>query len=132
MKLLKLAKTADGEDINLDSFYYTTRVGSPKDQWYIRTWGGVDPADGRPYYLVGGDSRDGEVSEEVTYSYFDAEQTIQGLRTPPIQGAVGTRIRWKGFTLDANLMFASGHMVFERWGWFTMNSGLRSVRSLAR
>ena len=128
-EVTRLAKTADGEDINLDSFYYTTRVGSPKDQWYIRTWGGVDPADGRPYYLVGGDSRDGEVSEEVTYSYFDAEQTIQGLRTPPIQGAVGTRIKWKGFTLDANLMFASGHMVFERWGWFTMNSGLRSVRS---
>ncbi len=126
-EVTRLAKTADGEDINLDSFYYTTRVGSPKDQWYIRTWGGVDPADGRPYYLVGGDSRDGPVSEEVTYSYYGAEQTIQGLRTPPIQGAVGTRINWKGFTLDANLMFASGHMVFERWGWYTMSSGLRSV-----
>ena len=126
-EVLKLAQDAAGNDINLDSFYYTTRVGLPQSQWYIRSWGGVDPADGRPYYHVGGHSQDGEVSEEVTYSYSAAQQTIQGLRTPPIQGALGARVRWKGLTLDANLMFASGHKVFERWAWYSMHSGLRST-----
>jgi TonB-linked SusC/RagA family outer membrane protein len=126
-EVLRLAQDAAGNDINLDNSYYTTRVGHPQAQFYLRTWGGVDSADGRPYYLVGGDHRDGPVSDEVTYSYSAAQQTVQGLRLPPVQGGLGLRVGWKGLTVDANMMFAYGHVVFERWAWYTMNSGLRSV-----
>ena len=130
-EVLRLAQDAAGNDINLDNSYYTTRVGYPQGQFYLRTWGGVDPADGRPYYIVGGDHRDGPVSEEVTYSLFSAEQTVQGLRLPPIQGGLGLRLKWKQLSLDGNLMFQTGHKVFERWAWYTMASGLRSVRTFA-
>jgi len=125
--VLRLAKDAAGNDINLDGGYFSTRVGASLDQWYMRTWGGVDSNDGRPYYIVGGDGVDGPVSQEITYNYSAAQQSFQGSRLPTFQGGLGTRINYKNLTLDANLMFTGGHKVYERWAWYTMASGLRST-----
>ena len=126
---MTLAKDAAGNDINLDGGYNATRVGRSVGSWYLRTWGGVDSNDGRPYYIVGGDQTPEEgYSEEVTYSLTSALQSWQGERIPTYSGGLGTRLNYKGFSVDANFYFTGGHKIYERWAWYSMQSGLLSTR----
>lgn len=128
-EVLTLAKDAAGNDINLDGGYNATRVGRSVGAWYLRTWGGVDSNDGRPYYIVGGDETPAQgYSEEVTYSLTSALQSWQGERIPTYSGGLGTRLNYKGFSIDANLYFTGGHKIYERWAWYYMSSGLLSTR----
>ena len=55
-EILELAQDAQGNDINLDGgFYNASRVGRSIGAWFLRTYGGVDSNDGRPYWIIGGD-----------------------------------------------------------------------------
>ena len=127
-EVLRLAKDAAGNDINLDGGYNATRVGRSINSWYLRTWGGVDSNDGRPYYIVGGDQTPEEgYSEEITYSLTSALQSFQGERIPTYSGGIGTRLNYKGLSVDANFYFTGGHKIYERWAWYYMQSGLLST-----
>ena len=55
---MRLAQTADGEDINLDGTWTATRVGRPIYEYYLRQFGGVRPENGNAYWYVGGDGFD--------------------------------------------------------------------------
>ena len=94
----------DGNDINLDGFYTATRVGRPIYEYYLRQWAGVDSSDGTPYYIVGGDGvildASGEPSIETTSNYNSARQTFVGSRIPEVTGGFGTRIKFKGLSVD--------------------------------
>ena len=124
-EVLTLAKRADGTDINLDGSYNRTRVGEPMGVWYIRGWAGVDSATGDPRYYKGGAT---DPSMEIVNSYNDASQMVQGDRIPTYSGGLGTRLSYKNFYVDGNLYFAGGHKVFERWNWYSENTGLLSTR----
>ena len=124
-EVLTLAKRADGTDINLDGSYNRTRVGEPMGVWYIRGWAGVDSATGDPRYYKGGATNP---SMEVVNSYNEASQMVQGDRIPTYSGGLGTRLSYKNFYVDGNLYFAGGHKVFERWSWYSENTGLLSTR----
>ena len=124
-EVLTLAKRADGTDINLDGTYNRTRVGEPMGVWYIRGWAGVDSATGDPRYYKGGAT---DPSMEIVNSYNDASQMVQGDRIPTYSGGLGTRLSYKNFYVDGNLYFAGGHKVFERWNWYSENTGLLSTR----
>ena len=68
-EIMSLAQDANGEDINLDGGYNASRVGRSIGAWFLRTYGGVDASDGRPYWITGGDESPEEgYSEEVTLS----------------------------------------------------------------
>jgi hypothetical protein len=122
---LTLAKRADGTDINLDGSYNRTRVGEPMGVWYLRGWAGVDSATGDPRYYKGGAT---DPSMEIVNSYNESSQMVQGDRIPTYSGGLGTRLSYKNFYVDGNLYFAGGHKVFERWNWYTDNTGLLSTR----
>jgi len=124
-EVLNLAKRADGTDINLDEFYNRTRVGEPMGVWYLRGWAGVDSATGDPRYYKGGAT---DPSMEIVNSYSEASQMVQGDRIPTYSGGLGTRLSYKNFYVDGNLYFAGGHKVFERWSWYSENTGLLSTR----
>ena len=102
-EILRLAQDANGNDINLDGSRQASRVGRPIYEWYLRTWGGVNPDDGTPYWLVGGDGVDAPVSSEETSSYSAAQQTFSGNRIPTTTGALGFRFKYKGLSLDCLL-----------------------------
>ena len=90
-EILELAQDAQGNDINLDGGYNASRVGRSIGAWFLRTWGGVDSSDGRPYYIVGGDETPEQgYSDEITYSQFSALQSWQGERIPTYSGGIGT------------------------------------------
>ena len=123
-EVLNLAKRADGTDINLDGSYNRTRVGESMGVWYIRGWAGVDSATGDPRYYKGGAT---DPSMEIVNSYGEASQMVQGDRIPTYSGGLGTRLSYKNFYVDGNLYFAGGHKVFERWNWYSDNTGLLST-----
>ncbi len=124
-EVLKLAKDASGNDINLDGSYNRTRVGEPMGVWYIRGWAGVNSDTGNPMYYKGGAT---DPSMEIVNSYGAASQAVQGNRIPTYSGGLGTRLSYKNFYLDGNLYFMGGHKVFERWNWYTHASNLLSTR----
>ena len=97
----------NGDDINLDSFYYATRVGSSIDQWYLRTWGGVDPADGRPYYLVGGDQEMVKLVKKLLILTLMLSKHGKVLRTNLFKVVVGTRLNGKVSLLMQILCFSN-------------------------
>jgi TonB-linked SusC/RagA family outer membrane protein len=123
-EILELAKDAQGNDINLDGGYQASRVGKSIRAWYLRTWGGVDSSDGRPYYIVGGDETPEQgYSDEITYARTSALQSWQGERIPTYSGGLGTRLKYKNFSIDANFYFTGGHKVYEQWAWYNMQAG---------
>ena len=101
-EVLKLAQTADGQDINLDGTWTATRVGRPIYEYYLRQFGGVRPENGNAYWYVGGDGVDSPVSFEETESYNAALQAFSGTRIPTTVGALGFRFKFKGLSIDSN------------------------------
>jgi TonB-linked SusC/RagA family outer membrane protein len=126
-KVLRLAQDAEGNDINLDGFYTATRVGRPIYEYYLRQWGGVDSANGSPLYIVGGDGVGAPPSQEITTNYNSAKQTFVGSRIPEVTGALGTRLKFKGLTVDANFTYAGGHKIYTQWAGYFLHSGRLST-----
>ena len=122
-KVTKLAKDAEGNDINNDSGYYRTRVGEELNSWYIRQWAGVNSETGDPMYYKGGEDFD----MSIVNSYNQAELTPVGNRLPTYSGGLGTRVNWGGFYADANFYFSGGNKIFERWNWYSQQTGLFST-----
>ena len=126
-EVLKLAQDAEGNDINLDGFYTATRVGKSIYEFYLRQFGGVNPDNGNPYYIIGGDGVDAPISSEETTSWSTAQQTFLGPRIPKTVGALGTRLRYKGLSVDANFTYVGGHQIYEQWAGYYLHSGLLST-----
>ena len=126
-EVLKLAKTADGEDINLDGTYTATRVGRPIYEYYLRQFGGVRPDTGSAFWYIGGDGVDAPVSFEETESYNAAQQAFSGTRIPTTVGALGFRFKFKGLSIDSNFTYVGGHKIYEQWARYFMQPGQLST-----
>ena len=126
-EVLKLAQTADGEDINLDGTWTATRVGRPIFEYYLRQFGGVRPDTGSAFWFVGGDGVDSPVSFEETESYNAALQAFSGTRIPTTVGALGFRLKFKGLSIDSNFTYVGGHKIYEQWARYFMQPGQLST-----
>jgi TonB-linked SusC/RagA family outer membrane protein len=122
-KVTKLAKDAEGNDINLDGGYNRVRVGEELRGWYLRQWAGVNSETGDPMYYKGGETND----MSIVNSLNAAEQTLVGNRLPTYTGGLGTRVNWGGFYADANFYFSGGNKIYERWNWYSQATNLLSV-----
>lgn len=122
-EVLRLAQTADGEDINLDGSRSATRVGRPIYEYYLRQYGGVRPETGNAWWTIGGDGVDSPVSMEETESYNAALQAFSGTRIPKTVGALGFRAKFKGLSVDANFTYVGGHKIYEQWARYFLMSG---------
>jgi TonB-linked SusC/RagA family outer membrane protein len=122
-KVTKLAKDADGNDLNLDGGYNRVRVGEELRGWYLRQWAGVNSDTGNPMYYKGGE----EYDMTIVNSLNAADQTKVGNRLPTYTGGLGTRVNWGGFYADANFYFSGGNKIYERWNWYSQSTGLLST-----
>ena len=122
-KVTKLAKDADGNDLNLDGGYNRVRVGEELRGWYLRQWAGVNSDTGNPMYYKGGEDYDMSIVNTLNA----AEQTPVGNRLPTYSGGLGTRVNWGGFYADANFYFSGGNKIYERWNWYSQSTGLLST-----
>mgnify|MGYP002762181070 CR=1 FL=1 len=75
-------------------------VGRSLEAWKVPLWAGVNPADGRPMFY----DQDGN----ITYRPTEADDQFFDGGEEDVQGGFGTRISYKGLSLDAFFQFSYG------------------------
>lgn len=107
---------------NAEIFIVNSRVahivGEPAYQWYMPTYAGVDPANGRPVYY--------NPTGELTYDYSQAEIKVQGTNpdiAPKFYGGFTNAFTYKGFTLSGMFYFRYGGKIFRSLYQDLMMSG---------
>jgi TonB-linked SusC/RagA family outer membrane protein len=75
-------------------------VGHSLEAWKVPLWAGVNPADGRPMFY----DQDGN----ITYRPTEADDQFFDGGEEDVQGGFGTRISYKGLSLDAFFQFSYG------------------------
>lgn len=97
-------------------------TGHTLNEWYMRKWAGVDPANGKPLWFVDG------ASGATTSVYSDAKVNYQGSSAiPKYSGGISTHFDLYNFFVDAGFSFAGGHKVFQDWSTYIANSGNNSI-----
>lgn len=77
-----------------------TAVGKSLEAWKVPLWAGVNPADGRPmFYDQGGN---------ITYRPAEADDQFFDGGEEDVEGGFGTRLSYKGLSLDAFFQFSYG------------------------
>ena len=82
--------------------------GQPAYQWFMPTYAGVDPANGRPLYYT--------ETGEVSYDYNNAEITVQGTNptiAPDFYGGFQNSLTYKGLRLSGMFYYRYGGKVYR-------------------
>ncbi|GHB68885.1 SusC/RagA family TonB-linked outer membrane protein [Persicitalea jodogahamensis] len=112
----KILNLAEGQDEYIDGAFIR-RVGENFTSFYARDWAGVDPQTGAPQWW-----KDAAKTEKTTV-YNDAERVIVGQAMPNAFGGLSSVMRFKGFTLDAQLNFVTGNSINAIWARYTESDG---------
>lgn len=115
----KIVKLNNSEDII--SGRYIRREGLPYYSFYLPIWAGVDPADGTPMWYVVDD--EGNVTDDITHDYREAERTNAGSAEPDFYGSIGNNISYKGFNLSFIFNFSVGGKIWYNSGYKSWNDG---------
>lgn len=108
-KMTKMSVDAQGEPTTITDSYTRIEQGHMVREWYMRTYAGVDPANGDALWY----DKDGK----TTNVYNDAEVVWQGSSAlPTYQGGFGTYVEYNGFFASANFVFSGGNKIYEDWG----------------
>ena len=77
--------------------------------WHMPKWAGVNPKNGRPQWESV--QADGSIKKVSKYS----EATYQncGSASPKLTGGMTANLAWKNWTLNANLSFVYGNLIFN-------------------
>lgn len=89
-----------------------TEGGSVYD-FYLPTWVGVDPSNGKPLWKTITTNANGEKVEGTTSVIGDATREIQGSSLPKLVGGLTTSINYKNFDVSALLTFRIGGKVLD-------------------
>jgi len=111
----KIISLVNNQDIVAGIFM--RRVGEDFQSFYARRWAGVDPANGDPLWFKNA------TGKETTNNFNEATRVILGSASPSFFGSVTNSLRYKGFSLDAQLYYSGGNLVQDAWAGFYMGSG---------
>ena len=84
--------------------------GRDMDEWYLREWAGVDPANGPPLW----NTTDENGKRTTTDSYNKADRVYCGSAAPKFTGGWMNSFSYKGFTLTANFDFVYGNLLYNQ------------------
>lgn len=84
--------------------------GRDMDEWYLREWAGVDPANGSPLWYT----TDENGKRTTTDSYNKADRVYCGSAAPKFTGGWMNSFSYKGFTLTANSDFVYGNLLYNQ------------------
>lgn len=84
--------------------------GRDMDEWYLREWAGVDPANGSPLWYT----TDENDKRTTTDSYNKADRVYCGSAAPKFTGGWMNSFSYKGFTLTANFDFVYGNLLYNQ------------------
>ena len=98
------------------AFQYT--VGHDAQEFYLRQWAGVDPANGDPLWYT-----DGTHSKTTN----NISQTVLALSNksgaPKYFGSLTNSFNYRGITLEAQLFYNFGNYVYDTWGSYLNSDG---------
>ncbi|MFL9485256.1 SusC/RagA family TonB-linked outer membrane protein [Chitinophagaceae bacterium LWZ2-11] len=106
-----------GKSIPASQFNYT--VGHDLQEFYLRQWAGVDPANGDPLWYTDG------THSATTNNISKATISLSGKSaSPKYYGSLTNTFSYKGFSLAAQLFYNFGNYVFDSWGSYYNSDGL--------
>ena len=91
-------------------------VGGGAFDWYMPKWLGVDPNNGDPLWEnIIYDANGNIIGREATNDYSLAAQDYQDMGSPfpKFSGGFGTRISYKGFSLNATFAYSYGNKIYH-------------------
>lgn len=120
-EVTKLPVDGDGNNIEITTATrYIAVEGFAVDTWFMRSWAGVDPANGNPLWYM--DDENG--NRVTTSSYAQATLYDQGANSlPDVFGNINTSINFRGFYASANLYYAFGYKIYDNWAGFNRGDG---------
>lgn len=136
-EVVELPTDATGEELTLEgSRKYTAVEGYAVGTWSMKTWAGVNKANGMPLWELGREPTQQEMTDGdafkldrfgntwLTSSYTLAERIPQGATGAPTHyGSVGLRINYKGFYAGASLYGSFGNKVYDVWARYQNGDG---------
>ncbi len=88
-------------------------VGGSVYDFYLPTWVGVDPTNGKPLWKTITTDANGQTVEGTTSEYAKAAREIQGSALPKLMGGLTTSLNYKNFDLSALLTFRLGGKILD-------------------
>ena len=105
-----------GNDIADGNFII--RQGTAYRTFYLRSYAGVDPANGDPLWY----SDPSHATTTNTYPPASARELV-GNAQPKYFGSLTNTLTFKNFTLDAQLYYNYGNYVYDTWGGYYLGAG---------
>ena len=105
-KILKLNFEGNQLDQANSSFKYY-EVGGPVAQWYLHEWGGVNPENGNPVWILA-DGTKTEVPPASNYATSAANKKVYGTALPKFYGSLTNSFEYKGIELNFMFTFSCG------------------------
>ena len=109
----EITKLPEGEDIIDGAFIL--REGLDYRTFYVRQWAGVDPQTGNPLWWKDADKT------ETTSTYTQAVRVPYESASPEVFGGFNNTFSFKGFTLDALIVYNYGNYVRDSWEYYQMD-----------
>ncbi len=98
------------------------RPGVAVNSFYVREWGGVDPATGDPTWYA--DNTHG--AKTNIYPPVSA-RIVAGNAQPKYFGSLNNEFTFKNFTVSAQFYYSYGNTVYDGWGSYYLGSGFGAV-----
>ncbi|MBF9251825.1 TonB-dependent receptor [Pontibacter sp. 172403-2] len=111
----EITELPEGEDIIDGSFIL--REGLDYRTFYVRQWAGVDEQTGDPLWWKDADKT------ETTSVYSQAARVPYESASPKFFGGFNNTFSYKGFTLDALIVYNFGNYVRDSWEYYMMDGG---------
>lgn len=106
----------DGSDIPDGNFII--RQGTAYRTFYLRTYAGVDPANGDPLWYT-------DPSHTTTTNVYPSATTREliGNALPKYFGSLNNTFNYKNFSLEVQLYYNFGNYVYDTWGGYYLGAG---------
>ena len=109
-KILKLMRNHKGEPFDISSTGESIQIseeGQPINEWYMRSWAGVDKQTGSPQWYING------INGETTSDYNKAKKVLHGHSAPLYSGNFGVDISYRDIFLNTNFTYSGGNKVYD-------------------
>jgi TonB-dependent starch-binding outer membrane protein SusC len=111
----RVTELYQGQDIT--NLPYLVRVGKDVQSIYTRLWAGADPQTGAPLWYTDG------TKKTTTSDISQVSRVVVGNADPKGLGGFTNTFSYKGFSLDAQLSFQYGNLLYDGLGLYDNNEG---------
>ncbi|MFL5789693.1 MAG: SusC/RagA family TonB-linked outer membrane protein, partial [Flavisolibacter sp.] len=119
----KILALPGGKDIPSSPFLL--REGHDFRAFYVREWAGVDPANGDPLWWVDSSHK------QTTNNYRSAKRQLIGSASPKYFGGLTNTFSFKGFDIQADLVYNYGNLVTDRWIFYAIDGAFPDLNKYA-